>query len=158
DLIITTGIRSDESIVSHRVCDDDAVVIASARHPIFRLKKPRLADLRNYRWVLAPEVVGTRQWLEREFRDRGLPAPHVQIETNLILMMPALIERTDLLTFTSRRHTAPFNPRSPLREVALKETTMRRRFDLAYRRDSYMSPAALRFVELLRTRGEAIFT
>lgn len=158
DFIATTAVRGDESLLSHPICQDDAVVIASARHPALRLRKARLDDLADYRWVLAPEVVGTRQWLERAFAKRGLPAPRVQIETNLILMMPALIERTDLLTFTSRRHVAPFDPRSPLREVALREATMRRRFDLAYRRDSYLSPAALRFVELLRTRGEAIFT
>jgi DNA-binding transcriptional LysR family regulator len=158
DLVVTTAIRGDASIVRHAVCEDDAVVIASARHPILRVEKPRIDDLLDYRWVLAPEVVGTREWLERRFRDRGLPAPRVQIETNLILMMPALIERTALLTFTSRRHVAPFDPRSPLREVALRDTTMRRRFDVAYRRDSYLSPAALRFMELLRTRGEEIFT
>ena len=157
DLILTTNIRGDEATVRHAVCEDDAVVIASARHPVLRRRKVKPEDLLEYRWVLAPEEVGTRQWLERAFLNRGLPAPRVQIETNLILMMPALIERTELLTFTSRRHVAPSDPRSSLREVALRETTMRRRFDLAYRRDSYLSPAALRFVELLRERGEEIF-
>ena len=157
DLVVTTSIRADVSIVHHSVCEDEAVVIASASHPVLKVKKPRLEDLLRYRWVLAPEVVGTREWLEREFGRRGLPAPRVQIESNLILMMPALIEKTELLTFTSRRHVAPFVPGSMLREVPIREATMRRRFDLAYRKDSYLSPAALRFVELLRSRGEAIF-
>jgi len=158
DLIVTTEVRADASIVRHAVCEDVAVVIASAKHPVLREKKPKLEDLLQYRWVLAPEVVGTREWLEREFRRRGLPAPRVQIETNLILMMPALIEKTRLLTFTSRRHVAPHTPGSMLREVPIRDAaTMRRRFEIAYRKDSYLSPAALRFVELLRERGEALF-
>ena len=158
DLIVTTQVPADESIVRHAVCEDDAVVIASATHPVLRVTKPRLEHLLEYRWVLAPEVVGTREWLERAFHRRGLPAPHVQIETNLILMMPALIEKTRLLTFTSRRHVAPHAPGSVLREVPIREATMRRRFELAYRKDSYLSPAALRFVDLLRARGEELFT
>ena len=157
DLIVSTAMRPDDSIVRHAVCEDDAVVIASRTHPVLKRRKVALQDLLEYRWVLAPEVVGTREWLEREFQRRGLPAPKVQIETNLILMMPALIEQTELLTFTSRRHVAPFVPGSLLREVALRETTMRRRFDLVYRKDSYLSPAAQRFVDLLRARGAELF-
>lgn len=34
---------------------------------------------------------------------------------------------------------------------------MKRRFAVSYRRDSYLSPAARRFVELLRTRGREFF-
>jgi DNA-binding transcriptional LysR family regulator len=157
DLIVSTAVRADEALVRYLVCEDDAVVIASRTHPVLRRKKVGMQDLLEFRWVLAPEVVGTREWLEREFQRRGLRAPKVQIETNLILMMPALIEQTELLTFTSRRHVAPFVPGSRLREVALRETTMRRRFDVVYRKDSYLSPAAQRFIALLRDRGETLF-
>ena len=45
-----------------------------------------------------------------------------------------------------------------LREVRLKETTMRRRFDVAHRRDAYLSPAAQRMIRLLRTRGRSLFS
>jgi len=157
DFILSTAAPTDERLEHHRVCEDDAVVIASRKHPVLRRRKVRIADLLAYRWVLAPEEVGTRAWLENEFRRRGLPAPTVQIETNLILMMPALIEETELLTFTSRRHVAPYAPGSLLREVPLRETTMRRHFEVVYRRESYLSPAAQRFVDLVRTRGESLF-
>jgi DNA-binding transcriptional LysR family regulator len=157
DFILTTGVRAMEDLVNQAILEDEAVVIASRSHPILR-KKARLQDLLSYGWVLAPPPVGTRQWLERVFHGRGLPGPHVQIETNLILMMPTLIRETELLTFTSRRHVGLDDAGSDLREVRLKETTMRRRFDVAYRRDSYLSPAALRLVKLLRTRGRALFS
>lgn len=157
DFILSTAPPADDQLERHKVCQDHAVVIASRTHPILRNRKVRLADLLDYRWVLAPEEVGTRAWLENEFRRRGLPAPKVQIETNLILMMPALIEETRLLTFTSRRHVAPYVPGSRLKEVPLRETTMRRNFEVVHRRESYLSPAARRFIDLLRERGESLF-
>jgi DNA-binding transcriptional LysR family regulator len=80
----------------------------------------------------------------------------VQIETNLILMLPPLIAQSNLLTFVSRRHLAVSRGES-LREVAFKETTMRRRFAVTYRTDSYLSPAARRVVDLLREEGAALF-
>ena len=46
---------------------------------------------------------------------------------------------------------------APLREVRLKEMTMRRQFALLYRRDGYLSPAALRFVDLLMRKGQTLF-
>ena len=47
---------------------------------------------------------------------------------------------------------------SDLREVKLRETTMRRRFDVVYRREGYLSPAAKRLVNLLKTRGRKLFS
>jgi DNA-binding transcriptional LysR family regulator len=158
DIILTTAVSGAESLIRHPLCEDEAVVIASRSHPILRRDRIRMPDLLEYRWVLAPEIVGTRNWLVHEFERRGLATPKVQIETNLILMMPALIERTEFLTFTSRRHVAPHTPGSNLREVPLKETTMRRRFQLVYRKDAYLSPAGERFVEVLRERGTQLFT
>jgi DNA-binding transcriptional LysR family regulator len=158
DFILTTAIRATEDLVSHTILEDEAVVIASASHPILRKRKVRLQDLLSYRWVLAPPSVGTRQWLDGVFHGRGLPEPVVQIETNLILMMPSLIHQTELLTFTSRRHVGRSDAGSLLREVRLEETTMRRRFEVVYRRDGYLSPAARKLIALLRAQGRNHFS
>lgn len=157
DFILTTVSRASEEYESHRVLEDEAVVIASRNHPVLRKRKAKLEDLLAYPWVLAPPSVGTRQWLDKVFETRGLPLPAVQIETNLILMMPTLIRETDLLTFTSRRHTARQGGDSDLREVPLAETTMRRRFAVVYRRSGYLSPAAMKLIALMRSRGRELF-
>lgn len=158
DFILTTAVRVSEDVVNHPVLEDDAVVIASRNHPVLARKKPQLQDLLAYEWVLAPASVGTRQWLDQVFRHHGLPPPHVQIETNLILMMPTLIRETELLTFTSRLHVGLSDAGADLREVKLKETTMRRRFDVAWRRGAYLSPAAERLIQLIRSRGRKLFS
>ena len=153
DLIVSFIAHEDETTTSHAILEDECVVVASRAHPIFR-KKPRMKDLLDYRWVLAGAGVATRAWLEHAFGSRGLPGPAVQIETNLILLLPPLIEQNNLLSFISRRH---LGRGSNLREVRLKETTMRRKFAVTYRKDSYLSPAARRCVAMLRSRGKELF-
>jgi DNA-binding transcriptional LysR family regulator len=150
DLLISSDPQNERDFVSHRVFEDEVVVVASAKHEIFR-KRPKPPDLLDYRWVLAAPSVETRQWLDQVFDRAGLPRPTVQIETNLVLLLPPLIEQTGLLSFISRRHLGPGRVGASLKEVRLKETTMRRTFKLIYRKDSYLPPAAQRVVSLLGT-------
>lgn len=155
DIVVAFSARPEADLAAHVIFEDDVVVVASHTHPIFR-GRARLKDLLGYRWVLGGAGVATRQWLEHAFTSRGLDPPVVQIETNLILMLPPLIEQSNLLTFVSRRHLGAARG-SSLREVRFKETTMRRRFAVTYRKDSYLSPAARRLVELLRDEGSTLF-
>ena len=153
DVVITFSTDADPAIESQEVFSDEVVVVASRGHAIFR-RKPRLADLLDYRWVLAPQGVATRTWLDAVFQSRSLPPPTPHIETNLILLLPALIEENRLLSFVSRRH---LGRGAPLKEVPMKETTMHRTFAISVRRGTYLSPAAARFVEVVRGRGAELF-
>lgn len=153
DVVVSFGRIADEGIVSDAILQDDCVVVASRTHPIFR-HRAKLADLLAYRWVLGGPTVATRLWIENVFHEKGLPRPAVQIETNLILLLPPLIEENKLLSFISRRH---LGRGSPLKEVQLRETTMHRRFAVSYRKEGYLSPAAQRCVDMLRERGKALF-
>jgi len=155
DVVVSFTTRSDEDLTSHGILEDEVVVAASRNHPIFRRRVSQRAML-DYGWVLAGPGVATRDWIDHAFMTRGLEQPRVQIETNLILLLPALIEQSSLLTFISRRHIGSERG-FRLKEVASKETTMKRRFAVTYRKDSYLSPAAQRLVDLLRQQGSALF-
>ena len=153
DVTVSFSAQAEPDIASHDIFADEVVVVAARGHPIFR-RAARMKDLLDYRWILAGTSVATRQWLEHAFLTHGLPGPTVQIETNLILLLPALIEENNLLSFISRRN---IERGRRLKEIPLKETTMRRRFAVSHRSDSYLSPAARRFVDLLRARSSALF-
>ncbi len=155
DLVVSFSVQAEADLASDEILEDEVVVAANRSHPIFR-KRVRLKDLLGYAWVLAGPGVATRQWIDHAFTSRGLDPPVVQIETNQILMLPPLIEQSNLFTFVSRRHIGPARG-SRLREVVLKETTMRRRFAVTYRKDAYLSPATRRLVQLLRDEGAALF-
>ncbi len=156
DFIISYDTRIDEDLEFHAIFEDMVVVAASRSHPIFR-KRPHLRDLVAREWVLASTSVESRQWLDQAFASRGLPAPKVKIETNLVALLPRLIAQTDLLSFMSRRHLRSGQRGSSLREVELTETTMRRWAKVIYRRNSCLPPAARRLLGLLRTSGKALF-
>jgi len=151
DLMVGTESAEEAGFTSQRIAEDQIVVAASASHPIFG-GQPTLRDLKDYRWVLQPPGAPTRDWLDHTFDRKRLPRPRVQVESTMLLMLPALIAETGLLSFISRHHLDPADGRSPLREVPLKETTMRRRLVVTYRESSYLLPAARLLISLF---GEA---
>jgi DNA-binding transcriptional LysR family regulator len=155
DFTVNLAVPADDEIVVHKILQDECIVVASRTHPIFKRKtKIMVGDLARYGWVLGGPRVATREWLAATFRNHNLPPPKVRIETNQILFLPMLIEENELLSFISRKH---LTPEHNLRAVKLRETTWRRDFALCFRRHGYLSPAANRMIEKLRTRAEALF-
>jgi hypothetical protein len=57
--------------------------------------------------------------------------------------------QTGLLSFISRHHLGRKGGIPGLKEVAIKEATMRRRLVVTHRQNSYLSPAAARLTALL---------
>ncbi|MBC5768558.1 LysR family transcriptional regulator [Ramlibacter albus] len=148
DIVIGTEMHAEEGIVSKVVAQDAIVVAASARHELFR-KPVTLKDLTRYRWALQPQGAPARDWLDHTFDRKRLPRPNVQVESTMLLMLPALIVQTGLLSFISRHHLGPQASRSGLKEVPLRETTMVRRLVVAYRAEGFLSAATQRLVDLL---------
>jgi DNA-binding transcriptional LysR family regulator len=148
DLMVGTESPEEAGFASQLLAEDTIVVAASAKHEILR-GRPTLRDLAAYRWVLQPPGAPTRDWLDHTFDRKRLPRPRVQVESTMLLMLPALIAETGLLSFISRHHLDRPDGRSQLREVPIKETTMRRRLVVTHRENSYLPPAAQLLVSLL---------
>ena len=156
DVIVCSEVPNEPGCKSVALSEDQIVVAASARHPVLKLAKkgqPTLRDLTAYRWVLQPPGAPTRDWLDDAFDRKRLPRPVVQVESSMLLILPALITETGLLSFVSRHHLRPHAPQSALREVKLRETTMRRRLVAMYRESAYLPPAAQRLIALLAQAG-----
>jgi DNA-binding transcriptional LysR family regulator len=149
DLMVGTESPLDPGFASQRLAEDQIVVAASATHSIFD-RPVKLRDLTLHRWVLQPPGAPTRDWLDHTFDRKRLPRPKVQVESTMLLMLPALIAETGLLSFISRHHLGAPEGRSPLKEVVIKETTMHRRLVVTYRESSYLTPAARMLVALLQ--------
>lgn len=148
DLMVGTESPAEDGFVSQVLAEDAIVVAASASHELLR-GQPTLKDLTAYRWALQPPGAPTRDWLDHTFDRKRLPRPRVQVESTMLLMLPTLIAETGLLSFISRHHLEGQPSGTRLKEIALKETTMRRRLVVTYRTNSYLSPAAARLVALL---------
>ncbi len=148
DLTIGTESPAEDGFVSRVLAEDVIVVAASASHELLR-GRPTLKDLGAYRWALQPPGAPTRDWLDHTFDRKRLPRPRVQVESTMLLMLPSLIAETGLLSFISRHHLLGRQGGSKLKEIELKETTMRRRLVVTHRANSYLSPAAARLITLL---------
>jgi DNA-binding transcriptional LysR family regulator len=150
DLDVMVGTESSETsgFTSVALAEDLIVVAASKTHRIFK-RKPTPQDLTKYRWVLQSPGAPTRDWLDFAFDRIPLPRPVVQVESSMLLLLPALIAQTGLLSFVSRHHLVGSLAGATLREVRLPELTMRRRLVATYRENSYLSPATHRLIELL---------
>ncbi|MET0506983.1 MAG: LysR family transcriptional regulator [Burkholderiaceae bacterium] len=157
DLLIGLMPEHDDSFVTEAIVEDVVVVAASERHPVFDLPRVTLRSLLDWHWVLPARSTQSRQWLDATFRSHGLALPQPRIETNSIPLLPRLIARSQLLSFVSRHTLADRRPLGALREVRLKEATLRRSLGVAYRRTGYLSPASQRLMMLLRGRGEELF-
>lgn len=150
DLMVGTEGVVHAGLVSQLLSEDTIVVAASARHEIHRTR-PTLRDLAAYRWVLQTPGAPTRDWLDHTFDRKRLPRPQVQVESTMLLMLPALIAETGLLSFISRLH---LGAGSSLAEVPIREATMRRRLVVTYRENSYLLPAAKLLVSLLESSAK----
>ena len=149
DLLVGTAGSAERGIVTKVLAEDAIVVAASASHPLFKGPPPTLKELTRNRWALQPPGAPTRDWLDHTFDRRRLPRPDVQVESTMLLMLPALIAETGLLSFISRHHLVGTQRGARLREVPLKEATMRRKLVVAYREGGYLAPAAQRLIALL---------
>jgi DNA-binding transcriptional LysR family regulator len=148
DIALGPMIQADDLFETEEIMQDQMVVMASASHPIFSLKKISLRTLLDYQWVLPAHSVASRQWLDNVFDRHHLPRPAVQITPTVLNMIMPLIERSNLLGFASKLNLS--TGRGQLKEVVLKDTTMLRRMGLSYRRDTYLSPAAQRLIAIIR--------
>jgi DNA-binding transcriptional LysR family regulator len=157
DLVVGSEAAKDPGFVSQFLAEDQIVVAASASHEVFQAKAT-LESLTAYRWVLQPPGAPTRDWLDQTFDRHHLPRPVVQVESNLLLMLPALIHETGLLSFISRLHLKERRSGAHLREVELDGTTMHRRLVVTYRESGYLSPAAQRLIGLLEKVAGAPLT
>ena len=151
DLMVATAGPDEDGLVSRLLAEDAIVVAASAGHELFR-GTPTLKDLTRYRWALQPPGAPTRDWLDHTFDRKRLPRPQVQVESTMLLVLPALIEQTGLLSFISRHHLGKSNARTGLKEVPVKDVVMRRQLVVSHRSPSFLSPLASRVIDLFATQ------
>jgi DNA-binding transcriptional LysR family regulator len=145
-----------EDLVQEHLFDDDFVIIASVNHRLAKRKRVIIGDLAHERWALmAPNVPATEE-LHRIFQANGLPAPRITMMTTSLLLRDHMVASSDLLGFTSRRVLKLAAPRSRLKELRVKEMMWTRRVGVMYRKDAYLSPAAKRFIEILKATAKEI--
>lgn len=141
-------------LVHERLFDDAYVVYASARHRLVRRKRLTIADLAKERWALPPSGTIPRQILIRGFEERGLPPPTVAMEATPLGPRFDLVASSDVLGLASRRGLRAATAHLRLTELHVAGLPWIRAVCVFYRENAYLSPAARRFVEILKTTAK----
>jgi LysR family transcriptional regulator of gallate degradation len=95
--------------------EDPYRVVCRRDHPLTRLPRPRIADLREYDWVFATANFPRRAVLDRMIADGRLSA-RVQIETNSVGALVAILSNSDRISLLPRQYIG-FNHHSSLLAV-----------------------------------------
>jgi DNA-binding transcriptional LysR family regulator len=143
-------------IIQEHLIDDEFAVYASATHRLARQRRVTIADVATERWALTESGTLTSQSLHRAFENHGLAAPKVAMVAVSVSLKLRTVASTDLLGFSSRRALRQVGPELRLVELTVKELSWRRRVGIGYRKDGYLSPAAQRFIEILKTTAKEI--
>jgi DNA-binding transcriptional LysR family regulator len=78
-------------------------VVCRRDHPLTRLPRPRIADLRAYDWVFATANLPRRAVLDRIIADWRL-SPRLQIETNSLGTLVAILSNSDRISLLPREY------------------------------------------------------
>ncbi len=151
DLIIIGIPRSGEiDLIQERLWEDKFVVCAAASHPLSRRKRVIMSDLVQERWALPSANLLSWQQVFRAFADSGLPPPRVAMETNFRQISLHAIARSGLLGFIPKSELKKTAQGVRLVEIPVKELVWTRQLGVRYRKDAYLSPAARKFIEILK--------
>jgi DNA-binding transcriptional LysR family regulator len=145
-----------EDLVEEHTHDDIFVIYASANHRLAKRKQLTLADLVQERWAVAAVNSPSERVLSQALGNSGLPPPNIAIETTAVPIRHHLVAATDLLalgTVPTVRYAAA---RFGIVELRVKDFAATRRGGVFYRKDAYLSPAAKRFIEILKATAKEI--
>jgi DNA-binding transcriptional LysR family regulator len=145
-----------DGVMQEHLYDDDYVVFASANHRLARRKHVTLADIAQESWTLTmPTFEGTTT-LRRAFEDSHLPLPRIAMVSLVTSIRVRTVAVTQLLGIISRRVFERARAELPLVELPLNQVLHRRHVAIGYRKDAYLSPAARRFMDLLKAAAKDV--
>ncbi|MBI1991260.1 MAG: LysR family transcriptional regulator [Betaproteobacteria bacterium] len=151
DLVISgLPAQPDGDLVHEPLVDDDTVVIASAAHPLAKKKRLTIQDLAGERWVLSPADAVIRRRFDQLFEARGIAPPVPAVEVSSAVLKLRMAATSGLLSFQSAWWLYDPPPGLELVRIPVTEMTLCRRIGVSYRKGAYLSPAARKFIELLK--------
>jgi DNA-binding transcriptional LysR family regulator len=150
DLVVNHLGPVEPNVEQEFLGESEYVVFASASHPLARKKRVTLAELSRERWALNSPQLSSRTWFHGAFEAKGLPRPRVILETRHHQLRFSIVASSRLLGFTSRRSVREAVRAYALAEIRAEGFPWLRRDGVIYRKDAYLSPAAKKFIEILK--------
>ena len=157
DLSVTTiQPYRHEELAEEYLYSERFAVFVSAAHPLARKKRLSLADLAQVRWAVSATEAAAPSHLRQVLQEHGLPPPRITVESTSMSFRNELLAASDLVGFTSRRVVKRSAATYGVVALNVKELNYSRGIGLFYRKTAYLSPAALRFIDILRAKARKL--
>ena len=145
--------------------EDEFVVYCASSHRLAKRKSVTLDDLAQERWAISAAGAardrpvapfGSLLSLRRVFEERSLPAPRITLVSDLVMFKLRAVAGSDLVGVTVKANVHAAAAQYRLKILPVKGLDWVRPVAVAYRKDAYLSPAARRFIEILKATARGI--
>jgi DNA-binding transcriptional LysR family regulator len=155
DLDVVIGHKrqfGDPDLSEITIRQDEFVVYCAAAHPLTARKSLLLKDLANARWVVT-EANAYAPWLSLHqfFAERGLPQPRIALVSSSPALNMRAVASSRLLGVSNRRAVLATTSSLRLSILAVKDLDWARDAVIVHRKEAYLTPVAMRFIEAMRT-------
>lgn len=144
-------------LICQPLWNNEFVVYCSITHRLAKRKSVALADLVKERWVTtAGSAFTSSQSLIQTFANLGLPPPQIALVSDSVTLNHRTVASTDLLGFSIKNNAQSVARHTPVVILPVRGAQWIRPVAVVYRQDAYLSPAALRFIEILKATAKEI--
>jgi DNA-binding transcriptional LysR family regulator len=150
-LISTVPNYSSRDFVYERLFEDQFLPFTSLDHPLAKRKRLTIADVARERWILGAPTSAPSRCLHRAFEDNDLAPPDVAMEALSVSLRLRTVSSSPFVGMTSRHALQQASERLRLVGLPIKELMIKRPIGITYRQDAYVSPAARRLIEILKS-------
>jgi DNA-binding transcriptional LysR family regulator len=151
ELVITAiNVAPAHDLVQERLYDDEYIVIGSMNHRLAGQKTVALAEAAREGWILSAPTSAIARRMQRVFEEHGLANPRVAIQTDTPVLRFPVVADSDLLGYSWASVVRRTEPPRGITEIAVKELALKFSVGALWRRDTYLSPLAKRFIGLLK--------
>ncbi len=127
----------------------DLVVVVRVDHPLTKMKRPTVRDLVAFRSAASGVGVRARQIVEERLALLGYTDRAHAIETNSWEAILDAVATTDLFSLAPKHEAMRHGWTSRLAAVDIPELAVAQRTGVVTRTDAYLSPLAVRAIELI---------
>jgi len=158
DFLLTSAIGPDaEDLHQEHMIDDEFVVYCSRRHPLAWAKRVTCANLASERWANGERNSISARRLRAVLERRGLPPPNVALTSVIPEFRLRVVAATNLLGHNSRAVVEEASKRLPLTLLRIEDwDSVKRSSAIIHRKGAYLSPAARRLIDLVKSSVQAL--
>lgn len=152
DLALVEGKMNDPHIATLPVMEDELVLICGQTHPLYDAKLLGLDQLEKFNFIVREQGSGTRELLERVFKDKGLNLKITWECSGFDSIKKSVVEGHGLAAISRRLITSELESKA-VRIIESDQIKFNRTFSIAHHRNKYMTPVMLKMIELIKQRN-----